>query len=166
LVASETMGDPRFRQTVIYMIEHDATGAFGLIVNAPLGVAPIADLLARMGQEPAGATGSIAVYYGGPVEEARGFFLHTRDAMPPGSVAVSDDVAWSADPRLLRALGAGNGPRHALLAFGYAGWGPGQLESEMAEGGWFSIPASNDLVFAAHPSRSWARAISLRGIDL
>ncbi|MFQ5467621.1 MAG: YqgE/AlgH family protein, partial [Kiloniellaceae bacterium] len=112
------------------------------------------------------ATGSVAVLFGGPVEAGRGFFLHTRDAMPPGSLPVTDDVAWSADPRQLRALGADNGPRHALLAVGYAGWGPGQLESEIAEGGWFSIPASNDLVFAAHPSRSWARAISLRGIDL
>ncbi|MFQ5776047.1 MAG: YqgE/AlgH family protein [Kiloniellaceae bacterium] len=166
LVASDNMRDPRFNETVIYMVEHDMRGAMGLVVNVPLGEVPFADLLERLGLEPEGADGSMPVYYGGPVERGRGFFLHSTDVMLEGSIRVADGVAMTAQPDILGALARGEGPSRSLFALGYAGWGPGQLESELAHDAWFVIPAETSLIFAEDPAKTWQRAVALRSIDL
>ena len=166
LVASDTMGDPRFAETVIYMIEHDRSGALGLVVNRPLGSAPIAALLERMGLEPDSEEGEIAVHEGGPVEPGRAFVLHSAEVMAEGSRAVDEDFAVSSRPAILRLIGQGAGPKHSIFVFGYAGWGPGQLDGELARADWFVIPAETALVFAPDPAQSWQEAVKRRAVDL
>ncbi len=165
LVASENMGDPRFRNTVILMVEHNAGGAMGLIVNVPLGAIPVAPLFERLGLAP-GAAGEIAVYYGGPVESERGFLLHSADVVVDGSILVGEGVAMTAEAEMMDKIGRGEGPERSLFAFGYSGWGPQQLESEFARDVWFTIPFDPARVFAADPARSWERAAARRGLDL
>ncbi len=178
LVASENMGDPRFRNTVILMVEHNADGAMGLIVNVPLGAIPVAPLFERLGLAPPavapgvapgvgpGAAGEIVVYYGGPVESERGFLLHSADVVVDGSILVGEGVAMTAEAEMMDKIGRGEGPERSLFAFGYSGWGPQQLESEFARDAWFTIPFDPALVFAADPARSWERAAARRGLDL
>jgi putative transcriptional regulator len=160
------MGDPTFRETVIYMVEHDENGAMGLVVNRPMGELPIADLLDRLDLETEGAGGAIDVYFGGPVERGKGFFLHTTDVLITGSLVVDGEVALTARPEMLDAVARGEGPARSLFTLGYSGWGPGQLESEMARHDWFVIPSEASLVFAEDPAQSWKRAVALRSIDL
>jgi len=178
VVASENMGDPRFRNTVILMVEHNAGGAMGLIVNVPLGAIPVAPLFERLGLAPptvapavapgaaSGAAGEIEVYYGGPVESERGFLLHSADVLVDGSILVGEGVAMTAEAEMMDKIGRGEGPERSLFAFGYSGWGPQQLESEFARDAWFAIPFDPALVFAADPARSWERAAARRGLDL
>ncbi len=174
VVATENMGDPRFRNTVILMVEHNAGGAMGLIVNVPLGAIPVAPLFERLGLAPPavasgaapGAAGEIAVYYGGPVESERGFLLHSADVVVDGSILVGEGVAMTAEAEMMDKIGRGEGPERSLFAFGYSGWGPQQLESEFARDAWFTIPFDPALVFAADPARSWERAAARRGLDL
>jgi putative transcriptional regulator len=166
VVASENMGDPRFRNTVILMVEHNAGGAMGLIVNVPIGAIPVAPLFERLGLAPPGAAAEIAVYYGGPVESERGFLLHSTDVVVDGSILVGEGVAMTAEAEMMDKIGRGEGPERSLFAFGYSGWGPQQLESEFARDAWFTIPFDPALVFAADPARSWERAAARRGLDL
>ena len=166
LVASEKMSDPRFQKTVIYMIEHDRDGAMGLIVNVPMGRVPAAKLFDRLGLDGDGIEGEIEVYFGGPVDPERGFLLHSTDVLLEGSVRVDERVALTAHPEMLLAIARGDGPAQSVFTLGYAGWGPGQLESELARDGWFVIPADLSLVFAPDPAKTWERAAARRGFDL
>ena len=170
VVATESMGDPRFQNTVIYMVEHDAGGAMGLIVNAPFGVLPLARLFERLGLEGGleapEAAGEIEVFYGGPVEPKRGFLLHSAEVVLESSILVGEGVAMTAETEMLHKIARGEGPERKLFAFGYSGWGPRQLESEFARDDWFVIPADPSLIFAVDPSRSWERAATRRGLEL
>ncbi len=166
LVASEKMSDPRFQKTVIYMIEHSPSGAMGLIVNVPMGAVPAAKLFDRLGLDGDDIEGEIEVYFGGPVDPERGFLLHSTDVLLRGSVPVDARVALTARPEMLRAIARGDGPAQSVFTLGYAGWGPSQLESELARDDWFVIPADMSLVFAPEPAKSWERAAARRGFDL
>ncbi len=166
LVASESMGDPRFRETVIYMLEHDAKGALGLVVNRPLGRVPVAALMTRLGLDAEQARGEIALIQGGPVDPGRGFILHSTDVMDENSEVLSPGVAMGTSADVLRLIGRGEGPDYSLFAFGYAGWGPGQLDGELARADWFVTAAGPDMVFAKDPSLTWRRAVQGRGVDL
>ena len=105
-------------------------------------------------------------HQGGPVEPGRGFILHSADVMDESSEVISPGVAISASVNMLRLIGRGEGPKHSLFAFGYVGWGPGQLDGELARADWFVIPAEPDAVFAKDPALTWRRAVQQRGIDL
>ncbi len=166
LVALPEMTDPRFSETVIYLVEHDANGAFGLIVNRTMGEVALADLLDRLGIDPGKAEGSLRIYYGGPVEPGLGFVIHSRMYRTKGTRPLGDHLALSPGVPVLRDLAAGRGPRHRLIAFGYAGWGPGQLEAEIARGGWAVIEGDPGLIFGRDDARKWQRALDLFGIDL
>ena len=166
LVASEKMGDPRFQKTVIYMIEHSRDGAMGLVINVPMGAVPAAKLFKRLGLDGDGVEGEIEVYFGGPVDPERGFLLHSTDVLLEGSVRVDERVALTARPEMLLAIARGDGPAQSVFTLGYAGWGPSQLESELARDDWFVIPADMSLVFAPDPAKSWERAAARRGFDL
>ncbi len=166
VVATENMGDPRFQNAVIYMVEHNAGGAMGLIVNVPFGVMPLARLFERLGLEAPEVAGEIEVYYGGPVEPERGFLLHSAEVVMEGSILVGEGVAMTAAGEMLHRIARGEGPERSLFALGYSGWGPGQLEAEFARDDWFAIPFDPALVFAADPDRSWERAAARRGLDL
>ncbi len=166
LVATEKMGDPRFQKTVIYMIEHNRDGAMGLVINVPMGAVPAAKLFNRLGLDGDGLEGEIEVYFGGPVDPERGFLLHSADVLLEGSVRVDERVALTARPEMLLAIVRGEGPAQSVFTLGYTGWGPGQLESELARDDWFVIPADMSLVFAPDPTKSWERAAARRGFDL
>jgi putative transcriptional regulator len=166
VVATENMADPRFQNTVIYMVEHNAGGAMGLIVNVPFGAVPMARLFERLGLEAPEAAGEIEVYYGGPVESERGFLLHSAEVVMEGSIVVGGGMAMTAEPEMLHKIARGEGPERSLFAFGYSGWGPRQLESEFARDDWFTIPFDPALVFAVDPARSWERAAARRSLDL
>lgn len=166
LVAEPSMPDPRFAESVILMISHDPGGAFGLIVNRRLGEIGIADLLSELGGSSEGLEGTIGLHYGGPVEAGRGFILHSADSIPDSSDPVGTDFAVTGKTDILARIADGTGPKDSLFALGYAGWGPGQLESEMQRKDWFTAPSDPDLVFTNEPAETWQRVMDRRGVDL
>ena len=166
LVAAPSMSDPRFAGTVILLVRHDRNGAFGLVVNRAIGRGPIADLLEGAGQDGQGVEGEIAVHYGGPVEPRLGFVVHSADYVGPGTERVGERFAMTAEPAVLRAIGQGNGPKKRFFAFGYCGWAPDQLESELKRNDWVTVPADDSLVFGENLDEVWKRAFERRGFDL
>lgn len=166
LVAEPSMPDPRFAQTVILMISHDSGGAFGLIVNRRLGEIAIAELLSGLGAPSEGLEGSIGLHYGGPVQPWRGFVLHSADTIPEDSNPVGTDFAVTGLTGILADIADGTGPKKSLFALGYAGWGPGQLETELQRKDWFTAPSAPDLVFTDEPGETWQRVLDRRGVDL
>lgn len=158
LVARPELADPRFKQTVVYLVRHDPHGAMGLVVNRPLGDAPLASLLRQLGIERPGVGGSIRVHWGGPVEGRRGFVLHTRDYATQGTLAVDEHMALTDQPEIFRALADGTGPARSLFALGYAGWAPGQLERELERGDWTTVTADLDVIFDPDAAAKWERA--------
>ena len=158
LVAKPEMADPRFKETVIYLVRHDPRGAMGLVVNRPVGDTPLALLLPQLGLEGEGVGGSIRVHWGGPVEGKRGFILHTRDYAGHGTLALDETIALTNHPEIFRALADGTGPSRSLFTLGYAGWAPGQLEREMERGDWITVTADPDLIFDADAAGKWQRA--------
>jgi putative transcriptional regulator len=160
------MRDPRFHETVIYMVSHDASGAVGLVVNRPLAHVPLKELLKGFGVERDDATGEIVAHYGGPVSPRQGFVLHSDEFLLDTSIVVKDGIVMTPDIKLLQAIADGKGPRQSLLAFGYAGWAPGQLEGEILANSWFTIPADSSLIFGKDASQKWRRAMDRRKIEL
>ena len=166
LVAAEEMSDPRFVQTVILMVRHDATGAMGLIVNRPIGEVPVARLLEGVGLDGTGVQGDIRLHYGGPVESRQVLTIHTGDFGLEGTLRVSGGTAVTGNPEILRVIGRGTGPKRFLTVLGYAGWSPGQLEGEMKAGGWFTVPADPAIVFDDKYDTKWKRATALRRVNI
>ena len=166
LVATRRMGDPRFAETVINMVQHDAGGAMGLVVNRVIGSGPLAKFLKGVGIEAAGIEGKIRLHYGGPVEIGRGFALHSGDFHGDGTVRLPGDVSMSALLQVLKAAAAGEGPERVLFLFGYAGWAPGQLENEIKRQDWVTAPADIELIFDGDEETKWHRALSRAGLKL
>ncbi|MGZ8436098.1 MAG: YqgE/AlgH family protein [Candidatus Binatia bacterium] len=166
LVASSEMKDPRFAESIIYLVKHDDTGALGLVVNKPVAKVPFDELLKGFGIDTKGAKGEIVVHYGGPVNRYQGFVLHSDDWVLDSSTKVKDGVAMTADAKMVQALADGKGPRQALLIMGYAGWAAGQLEMELKANSWFAIGADKSLVFGNEPEKKWRRAMDKRQIPL
>jgi putative transcriptional regulator len=165
LVAMPQMRDPRFARSVIYMCAHSADGAMGLVVNRRVGSITFDDLLQQLNIGPNKRNDEIRIHFGGPVEQGRGFVLHSSDYLQTGSLRVDDQVALTATLDILKELAAGGGPRKSLLALGYAGWGPGQLDAEIQANGWLSVSSDEALVFDADLEHKWERAIGKIGID-
>jgi putative transcriptional regulator len=165
LVAMPQMRDPRFARSVIYMCAHSADGAMGLVVNRRVGSITFDDLLKQLNIGPNKRNDEIRIHFGGPVEQGRGFVLHSSDYLQSGSLRVDDHVALTATLDILKEMAAGGGPRKSLLALGYAGWGPGQLDAEIQANGWLSVSSDEALVFDADLDHKWERAIGKIGID-
>ncbi len=166
LVAMPAMTDPRFAKSVIYMCAHSSEGAMGLVVNRVFEALTFPALLEQLGIDVQRAIEKpIHVLVGGPVETGRGFVLHSPDYRRDGTLVVDDGVALTATIDILRAIASGKGPRRHLLALGYAGWGPGQLDSEFRSNGWLSVDADDDLVFDSQLDTKWRRAMAKIGID-
>jgi putative transcriptional regulator len=165
LVAMPGMTDPRFEKSVIYMCVHNADGAMGLLVNRPIESMTFPEMLEQLGITPADDAGAIRVLFGGPVEQARGFVLHSPDYLQDASMVVDEKVALTATVDILRAIADGAGPRNRLLALGYAGWGPGQLDDEIMRNGWLNVSADDDLVFGDNLDAKWERAMAKLGVD-
>ncbi len=165
LVAMPSMQDTRFAKTVIYMCAHNAEGAMGLVVNRSLDALSFPDLLEQLDIDTSTAVADVEVHFGGPVETGRGFVLHSPDYLQEGTMVVADGVALTATVEILRAIASGNGPERHLLALGYAGWGPGQLDSEIKANGWLNVGADDGLVFDTDLNTKWDRAMAKLGID-
>lgn len=165
LVAMPTMGDPRFATSVVYVCAHTPDGAMGLVVNRPIVKPSFDDLLRQLEVEPLPPARRIRLCSGGPVDNARGFVLHTADWTGEGSLKVNDELALTASLDVLKAIAEGGGPREGLLALGYAGWGPGQLDAELQQNAWLSVPADEPLLFGDGHDSKWRRALAKLNID-
>lgn len=166
LISMPGMGDMRFERAVIFLCAHSTDGAMGLIVNKPAPELRFADLLTQLKITPTGDREDTRVHFGGPVEHGRGFVLHTTDyAVEGASLTVSEAFAMTATVDILRDMAKGAGPARALLALGYAGWGPGQLESEIQANGWLTAGAEPDLVFGTRDTKKWEAALRSLSID-
>ncbi|MEL0107400.1 MAG: YqgE/AlgH family protein [Rhodospirillaceae bacterium] len=165
LVAMPSMPDPRFSKTVIYMCAHNAEGAMGLVINRAIDSLSFPDLLQQLGIETANVDQQIRVLFGGPVESGRGFVLHSPDYQQEATLVVDETVALTATVDILKAIAGGMGPDQSLLALGYAGWGPGQLDGELKANGWLHVDADEDLIFDAGLESKWERALNKIGID-
>jgi len=166
LIAAPTMSDPRFAHTVILMVRHDQTGAFGIVINRPVGERSIAVLLEAAGDIHPDVEGSVRVFAGGPVQPELGFVVHSADYHRGETVDVDGRVAMTASREILRDIGHNQGPAKSLFAFGYAGWGPGQLEGEMARHNWFTAPEEPKLIFDDDRDNLWEETMARRTREL
>lgn len=166
LIAMPAMGDPNFDHTVTYICEHTDDGALGLVINRPTGMS-LSEVFGQMDlqlldQELADAP----VLQGGPVQPERGFVIHDPGHSWGSTLPVSDSIQITTSRDVLEAMARGDGPERALVALGYAGWGAGQLESEMAANAWLSVPANHDIIFTIPFEERWRAAAALIGIDI
>jgi|TARA_R110000772_G_scaffold92316_6_gene189088 putative transcriptional regulator len=165
LVAMPSMNDPRFQRTVIFVCVHNAEGAMGLVVNRHVESLTFDELLEQLDISRAGIGDPISVHFGGPVESGRGFVLHSTDYMREGTVVMDNGIGLTATVDILRDIAEGAGPQETLLALGYAGWGPGQLDSEIQENAWLTVPGDASLLFDSSLEEKWDRAVALLGFD-
>lgn len=166
LLAMPAMMDPRFERSVIYLCSHDESGAMGLVVNRPLEQLSFESLLEQLSISTDVEVPNLAVHAGGPVEPGRGFVLHSADFVQDSTLIVSQTLALTATVDILKALAEGKGPLHHLLALGYAGWGPGQLEREVQENAWMIAEPDDEILFNTELDLKWPRAMAMLGIDV
>lgn len=172
LIAMPSMADPRFHRAVIYVCAHSSEGAMGLVINQRAPHITLPKLLEQLEiTAPAShafgpSGGSMAVHFGGPVETSRGFVLHSSDYFAADStLPINESVCLTATVDILKAIAKGSGPNKAILALGYSGWAPGQLEREIQSNGWLNCPADFDIVFDNDLENKYARALQLLGVD-
>ena len=166
LIASPDIGDPRFAHTVILMVKHDKDGALGIIINRPFAEKSIASLLEGSGEDLSGIEGTLRVFAGGPVQPELGFVVHSTEYRRAETVDVDGRVAMTASRQVLLDIGHNQGPEKSLFALGYAGWGPGQLEGELAHHNWFTTPEEPKLVFDDDREKLWEDAMARRTREL
>lgn len=168
LIATPNLRDPRFERSVIYLCDHDADHAFGLIVNKPLSEVSMAEVLEKLDVAADDLAGAGAVHYGGPVGMERGAVLHSLDYRIDGTIEIMPELGLTWTREVLVDLVSSRRrrppPKRHLFAIGYAGWGAGQLEGELAQNSWAHCAFSEDIVFAREPSRSWERALAAIGV--
>jgi putative transcriptional regulator len=173
LIAMPTMRDERFARTLIYICAHSSDGAMGIVVNQPAANIRFPDLLVQLDVIPAKdliqlprKAGTVKVLKGGPVETGRGFVLHSEDFFIENStLPIDNGICLTATLDILKAIAQGDGPQSAVLALGYAGWAPGQLENEIQENGWLNCDADPELVFGADTAVKYEKAMRKIGID-
>lgn len=166
LIAMPGMQDPRFGQSIVFVCAHSDEGAMGLVVNKRADDLKLSDLLEQLDIEAVPEGRRMPIHFGGPVESGRGFVLHEAGYRSSiSTLEVSDAFAMTATLDILEDMAAGQGPERALVALGYAGWGPGQLEQEIAQNGWLICEASDSLIFGTPDSGKWAAALAVLGID-
>ena len=166
LIAMPALADPNFYQSVTFICEHNEDGALGIVINQPTEIR-LGELLDHL-EIPTelDAVANMTVYNGGPVEMERGFVLHQPVGEWEGSLQITERLALTTSSDILRAMAEGRGPERALVALGYAGWGAGQLEQEMADNAWLTSPAEPDIIFDTPPDQRWRAAAEQLGIDL
>ncbi|MDJ0512216.1 MAG: YqgE/AlgH family protein [Methyloceanibacter sp.] len=173
LIAMPSMGDPRFSRSVIYVCAHSSEGAMGIVINQRAPNISFAELLEQLKIVPSeerislpSALNAMDVHLGGPVETGRGFVLHSADYFKAEStLPINESVCLTATVDILRDIAKGSGPDRALLALGYAGWAPGQLEDEIQSNGWLNCPANPELVFDPAIDRKYNKALDSLGVD-
>jgi putative transcriptional regulator len=167
LIAMPQMQDPRFARSVVYVCAHsEEAGAMGLVINKTIDALTLDELYAHLNIAPVRANRPQPVHFGGPVDPGRGFVLHSPDYREEATLDLTGDFAMTATIDILRAIGKGEGPRQSLLALGYAGWAPGQLDAEIQANGWLSAAADAALVFDEPDDAKWQHALKKIGVDL
>jgi putative transcriptional regulator len=165
LIAMPGIGDPRFERTVIYMCSHSAEGSMGLVVNRRAEGVSFTQLMGQLEIGLGPESQHTVVHFGGPVEMGRGFVLHSADFhVEDATMRVDDRISLTATLDVLRAMAEGRGPARTLLALGYSGWAPNQLEGELQRNGWLTCDADADIVFAENDGAKWERALALLGV--
>jgi putative transcriptional regulator len=173
LIAMPNVNDPRFERSVIFICAHSADGAMGIIVNKPANGITLPGLFEQLNIAPeaeqidlSNTIDDVAIQIGGPVESSRGFVLHSTDYFSSeNTMPIDEEIGLTATLDVLRAIAGGHGPKHAILALGYAGWGPGQLETEMLTNGWLHCAADVELIFARDCGKKYDQALAKIGID-
>lgn len=182
LIAMPQLADPNFAHTLTYICEHNEEGAMGIVINRPMELT-LVDVLHHIGiEKPTTTRGQLPVYAGGPVQGERGFVLHydhskwastlavsgepVDGGSVPGELVGGDSISITTSRDILEAIANDEGPQHYLLALGYAGWGPGQLEDEMAANAWISTPSQTSIIFHTPIEQRWQAAARQLGIDL
>lgn len=166
LIATPIIQGSCFARSVIYMCSHDKSGAMGVIVNSPVENVHIKEIYEQLSLEASLAARAMTVHFGGPVDSGRGFVLHSSDTMLEGSAEHSEGIALSANISVLRELAKGQGPAKAMLMLGYSGWAAGQLESEIEQGSWIVVPATQTLVFDTENEMKWNLSAASLGVDM
>lgn len=166
LVAMPNLADSFFSQSVVYICEHTEEGAMGVIINRPTQVM-LPELLGHLNISNRSEIAiNTPVLFGGPVEKAQGMVLHTQPAEWKSSIEVADNIFITTSVDVLETIGTDDGPNDALIMLGYAGWGQGQLEEELAENSWLTVPAHHDIIFNTPAEKRWHAAASILGIDI
>ncbi len=160
LIAAPSLPDP-FDHAVILLAQHDRNGALGIVINRPLGRRPISKVLAALGADADGVNDDVPIFLGGPVSPNVAFALHSAEYHGAHTLDIDGHVALSDAAGVLRDIGTGHGPKQSLVAFGYAGWGPGQLDEEIARGSWLAVPENPGLVFDTDRAKVWTDALAL-----
>jgi putative transcriptional regulator len=166
LIATPAMQDPRFDRAVILMVRHDRDGALGIVINRPLGDRPLVDILAAFGKKDAAGAGNVPVFLGGPVQPQVSFVIHGSDYSRADTLAIDARLAATPTSEVLDDVARNQGPAKRLIAFGYAGWAPRQLEGELSRNVWYTAPADPGLVFDDDRDKVWEHAAARRTQDL
>ena len=166
LIASPKIADPRFQRTVILIVRHSKDGAVGITINRPIGEHSLASLLAMLGENGSSVEGDVQIFAGGPVQPEAIFIIHTTDYARSETIPINGRVAVTSSSQVFHDIARNKGPGRTLIAFGYAGWGPSQLEAELARNDWFTAAADADLIFEERRERVWDSAMARRFRDL
>jgi putative transcriptional regulator len=165
LIAAPALRGSPFERTVILVAQHSRDGALGIVINRPLAERPIAGLLQAFGMDATGITGNARVFLGGPVSPEIGFVVHGADYRLTDTIDIDGRVALTPAPEVLRDIGLGKGPIKSLVALGYAGWAPSQLDDEIARGDWYNVAEDPALVFDDDRANVWTDAMARRKTD-
>jgi putative transcriptional regulator len=165
LIAMPGMADPSFSHTVTYICEHSDKGAMGVVINTATPM-QLKEIFAQMQLEDNASHGEQIIMAGGPVQPERGFVLHSGETQWQTTLKVSDEISLTVSRDIIAAMAEGNGPQDFLISLGYAGWGEGQLESEIAANSWLTVPADKNIIFHTPVDKRWAQAARSLGIDL
>lgn len=167
LIATPMVDSPAFSRSVVLMFSHDAQGAMGIIINHIIENISYQDLFAQLSIDGTAVCTDLPVHYGGPLEINRGFVIyHVEDTPHPDTMLTIENTAVSSSLNMLRDIAQGKGPRDRMLALGYAGWGPGQLEAELKTNAWISVPATRELIFEPDNNAKWKNSAEAYGIDI
>lgn len=166
LIATPAIQESCFARSVIYLCAHNEAGAMGVIVNYPVENIHIDDILEQLDIDTTPLHKDFPIHFGGPVESNRGFIIHSGECAAEESLISQDGISVTASISLLQQIASGNGPKQGMLVLGYAGWAPGQLESEIEAGSWIVVPATRQLVFDTDNETKWNGAVSALGIDM
>jgi len=165
IVSMPSLEDERFYKTVIYMCAHSSEGSMGIIINKKIDYDLYPDLLQQLGIDKPLNNKKLFIRYGGPVESGRGFVLHSDDRIIKETLSIDKGVALTSTAEFFDDLSRGKGPKNSILALGYSGWQPGQLEYEIMQNSWMSLSVDNSFLFDDEVSRKWSQAYKLMGID-
>ena len=166
LIAMPTLLDPEFQQTVTYICAHSNEGAMGIVINRPMKIG-LGEILSQMELPPTDPEiEQIQIFQGGPVQQDRGIIIHEPPTEWDSTINVTDNLGVATSRDILEAISKGDGPKKSLVALGYASWGAGQIEQELAENSWLNIPADESILFDTPPAKRWKKATELLGFDL